>query len=55
MFDIQVNVNDNSPISKNEDMAAFIFMPEVNAKDYESNPAQFRKLLKERMENVLNG
>ena len=55
MFDIYIDVNDNSPISENESMTAFIFMPEIDIKNYESDPAQFRKLLKQRMENTLNG
>lgn len=54
MFDIQVNVNDNSPITENENMTAFIFMPEIDVKDYQSNPSAFRKLLKEKMEATLN-
>lgn len=55
MFDIYVDTTDNSPIKDNENLAAFIYMPEVNVADYKENPAQFRKLLKEHMENVLNG
>ena len=35
MFDIYVDTNDNSPIKENENLAAFIYMPEINAKDYE--------------------
>ena len=55
MFDIFVDVTDNSPITKSEDLAAFVYMPEVNAADYVDNPAAFRKLLKQHMENMLNG
>lgn len=55
MFDIDINVNDNSPITENENMTAFIFMPEIDVDSYKSNPAQFRKLLKDRMEATLNG
>ena len=55
MFDIYVDVTDNSPITKSEDLAAFVYMPEVNAADYVDNPAAFRKLLKQHMENMLNG
>ena len=55
MFDIYIDVNDNSPISENESMTAFIFMPEIDLDSYKSNPAQFRKLLKDRMEAKLNG
>lgn len=55
MFDIYVDVNDNSPIKDNESLTAFIFMPEINVKDYENNPSAFRQLLKQRMENTLNG
>ena len=55
MLDIYVDVNDNSPIKEDENMAAFIFLPEVNVKNYENNPSAFRKLLKDRMEATLNG
>ena len=55
MFDIYVDVNDNSPIKDNESLTAFIFMPVINIKDYENNPSAFRQLLKQRMENTLNG
>ena len=55
MFEIYVDITDNSPITENENLAAFIYMPEVDAKDYTDNPAQFRKLLKQHMENMLNG
>lgn len=54
-FIVDINVNDNSPIKQDEDFAAFIFMPEVNVKDYENNPSEFRRLLKERASKKLNG
>ena len=55
MFEIYVDTTDNSPITENENLAAFVYMPEVNVEDYKNNPSQFRKLLKEHMENMLNG
>ena len=55
MFDIDIDINDNSPIRNNENMTAFIFMPEVKVKDYENNPSAFRKMLKKKMEATLNG
>ena len=55
MFDIDINVNDNSPINESENMAAFIFLPEVDVKDYQNNPSAFRKMLKDKMEATLNG
>ena len=55
MFDIDIDVTDNSPIRENENLTAFIFMPEIDVKDYENNPSAFRQLLKQRMENTLNG
>ena len=54
-FTVDIDIYDNSPISQSEDLAAMIFMPEINVADYENNPSAFRKLLKERALKALNG